>query len=94
MLGRMVLTWSQYVIGMVIVSGLPREAACQIDGIPFSLAMASNDIALTKDDTPIMVSTKNEAQATTRATEANRPFIRFCLVIFISLTLIYYNKYV
>ena len=52
-----------------MVSGLPSEAVCQDDGIPFSLAMASRDMARTSDETPMMVKTKNETQAITRATE-------------------------
>ena len=67
---------------MVIVSGLPSEAVCQDDGIPFSLAIVSRDIARTIDETPMMVKTKNETQAITRAAEHNRCFMIFCLVFF------------
>lgn len=69
-------------MGMEIVSGLPSEAVCQEDGIPFSLAIVSSDIARTTDETPIMVKTKNETQAMTRATEQIRCFMSFCLVFF------------
>ena len=54
--------------GTVIVSGSPSEAVFQDDGMPFSLAIVSSDIARTSDDTPIIVSIKNEAQAKMRAT--------------------------
>lgn len=64
------------------MSGLPSEAVCQEAGIPFSLAMVSSDMARTMDETPIIVSTKNETQAMTRATEQIRCFMSFCLVFF------------
>lgn len=65
-----------------MVSGLPREAICQEDGIPFSLAIVSSDIARTTEETPMMVRTKNETQAMMRATEQIRCFMIFCLVFF------------
>lgn len=67
---------------MVMVSGLPSEAAFQEAGIPFSLAIVSSDMARTSDDTPIMVNIKNDAQAKTRAIEQMRRFMSFCLVFF------------
>ncbi len=49
------------------MSGLPSEAVFQIAGMPFSLAMLSSDMARTIEETPMMVRTKKETQATMRA---------------------------
>lgn len=69
-------------MGTVIVSGLPNDAAFQDAGMPFSLAIDSSDMARTSDETPMRVSIKNEAQATTLAIEPRRRFMSFCLAFF------------
>lgn len=66
-------------IGTVIVSGLPSEAAFQLAGMPFSFWTASSDIARTSEETATIVRIKNEAHAVKRAIEQRRCFISFCL---------------
>lgn len=63
-----------------MVSGLPSEARFQLLGMPFSLAMVSSDIALTSDETPIMVNIKKAAQAMIRDAEQMWCLSNFCLV--------------
>lgn len=63
-----------------MVSGLPNEAICQEDGIPFWFSTLSSDIARTSDETPMTVSTKNDTQAMMRAVAQRRCFISFCLI--------------
>lgn len=63
-----------------MVSGLPNEAICQEDGIPFWFSTLSSDMARTSDETPIIVNVINEIQATIRAAAQRRCFISFCLI--------------
>lgn len=59
------------------MSGLPREAIFQAEGMPDSLAIVSSDMARTSEVMPIMVKIRKEAQAITRATELMRALISF-----------------
>ena len=61
----------------LIVSGRLVEAAFQLLGIPFSLAMFSSDIALTNDETPIIVRIKKEIQAIVREAAQMRCLMSF-----------------
>lgn len=81
-------------MGIVILSGFPSEATSQLEGIPFSWAMFSSDIARTSEEIPTMVRSKNEAQATTREIEQMRRFMSFCLsfCLGISSNLFSFNK--
>lgn len=68
-----------------MVAGLPSDAVSQTLGMPFSFSTSSSDIARTSDDTPIIVSIKNETQAMTRAMAQMRCFRSFCLYFFIGM---------
>lgn len=68
---------------MVMLSGLPSEAACQDVGMPFSLAMVSSDMARTSEETPMMAKIKKDAQAIVREMMHKRFFMSFCWAFFI-----------
>lgn len=69
-------------MGTVIVSGLPREATSHETGIPFSWATFVRDIALTREETPMITRVRKDVQAIMRAIWLVRYLMRDALAFF------------